>query len=132
MRTYKVGICDMDLDYISSLMNYVNERENEGIKMVAFTGMDAVRDYLEVQELDLIVSSDISVCKETENGFWFMDIRVIPLTETTSGLTRAVGGWQVDTGSIPAIFKYQKAVIKARIATIKPILGTLVQAERAY
>ena len=105
MRTYKVGLCDRDRDYLSALMDYANSHSSLGISIISFTGMKEVSDYIESQHLDLIITSDVSECTESGEGYFFQEIKVVPLTEVKN----SINGWQVEMRSLTTIYKYQRA-----------------------
>ncbi len=95
MRTYKVGICDADTDYSTALMDYANSNKEMGISLSAFSSIKAVRDYLSVQDLDLIITDDLTGCESVEEGYEFQQVKVVLLSDNCEGEN--------------SIFKYQKA-----------------------
>ena len=103
MRTYKVGICDKDLDYATALMDYINADRSNRLNMTAFSGMKAVKDYLSVQDLDLVITDDISACAKTEEGYEYQGVRTVPLSEYRD----SSDGWQIEKADSVFIFKYQ-------------------------
>ena len=105
MKTYNVGLCDKDLDYVSQLMDYVNSRRDMGIYVTAFTGMSEVEAYLKVQDLDMVVTSDTSSCEETEEGYLYQDVKVAQLTE----YKEYPRGWKNTNENLRYIFKFQRA-----------------------
>lgn len=109
MRTYKVGICDADTDYSTALMDYANGNKEFGISLSAFSSIKAIKDYLTVQDLDLILTDDLSGCKALPDGYEFQDIKVIPLIDFYDETGNSAGGRQLDTGIVKYIFKYQRA-----------------------
>lgn len=122
MRTYKVGLCDADLDYCGALMDYINAHRDMGMTVTLFTGMDEVREYLEVHDLDLIVSSDNSLFSDTDDGSFYMDVKACYLTD----YRQTPGGWQIDKNRYPSIYKYQRvelicAEIRALISEKKDV-----------
>ena len=104
MKTYRVGLYDSDLDYADALMNYANIHRDLGITMIQFTGMNEVSDYLEDQDLDLILTSDNGSFSETEDGSFFQGVKACVLTDYRG----ASGGWQIDRASTPYIYKFKR------------------------
>lgn len=104
MKTYKVGVCDSDLDYATALMDYVNHSKTT-INMVAFSRMNAVKDYLTAQDLDIIITDDIRDCSEHEGELRFCDIRTLQFSEY-KGIS---DGWQEMSAEESYIYKYQPA-----------------------
>lgn len=110
MRTYRVGVCDRDLDYVMAFADYVNALRDKVLSIVVFTGIDAIIDYLSVQDLDLIITDDISQCEETGNGYELQDIRAIQFSEYRD----SSDGWHSEAGDSTYIFKYQNIDIICR------------------
>lgn len=52
---YRIGICDKDSHYAVGLMEYINMHANIPLKAYAFSSWKATREYIEREELDLIV-----------------------------------------------------------------------------
>lgn len=96
MRTYRVGICDADKDYSTALMDYANGNKDLGISLSAFSSIKAVKDYLTVQDLDLLLIDNLSGCTAVPEGYEFQQIKVVLLSEFRDERF---------------IFKYQKADI---------------------
>ena len=111
MRTYKVGICDADTDYSTALMDYANGNKEFGISLSAFSSLKAIKDYLTVQDLDLILTDDLSACKALADGYEFQEIKVIPLIDFIDETDDSANGRHADTGIVRYIFKYQRADI---------------------
>lgn len=49
---YRIGICDEDYHYVVNLMEYINSHRIGGLKLVAFSSLQAVVEYLEKNYLD--------------------------------------------------------------------------------
>lgn len=81
MKSYKVGICDRDMDFATALMDYINANAALGISVIAFSGMQAVRDYIVANDMDLLITDSIQECEETEKGRIFCDIKVTEFSE---------------------------------------------------
>ena len=81
MRTYKVGICDRDIDYSKALMEYVNSDMSLGFQIVIFSTLSHLRDYLETRSLDLIVTDDISECEKKGTDIYLSDVKVLEMSE---------------------------------------------------
>lgn len=110
MKTYRVGICDEDLDYATALMDYINADPESRLRVIAFSGINAVKDYLSVQDLDLLLTDDITDCDEGEEGLSLQSVRVIPLSEYRD----CADGWRNDSTKEAYIFKYQSAQLIIR------------------
>ena len=104
MRTYKIGVCDRDPDYTVALMDYAASYKDSGLQIIAFSNMESVRDYLDANDLDMVLTSDLSGCEMTERGISISDVRVVVLSEYMDmgdALT-------TEEGPAAYIFKYQK------------------------
>ena len=77
MKTYRVGVCDSDLEYAAAIMDYSNENKESGIKMTMFSSMKALAQYLSVQDLDLILTDDISRCEKVDGESFFNDVKAV-------------------------------------------------------
>lgn len=82
MRSYRVGVCDRDIDYSRSFMEYVNSDTSLGFQIVIFTDIDHILLYLESRTLDLIITDDISKCERKGNELYLTDIRVMEMSDT--------------------------------------------------
>ena len=105
MKTYRVGICDADLDYATALMDYINAAPEKRLRVIAFSGINAVKDYLSVQDLDLLLTDDITDCDEGDEGLSLQSVRVIPLSEYRD----CADGWRDESSQEAYIYKYQNA-----------------------
>ena len=105
MRTYKVGLCDSDLEYTTTLMEYACGRPDFGISFAVFSGMTAIGEYLIEGHLDLIVTDDLMGCDVTEGGYTYMSVQTIQFSE----YRESDDGWQVKETIDRYIYKYQKA-----------------------
>lgn len=104
MKTYKVGVINKDLDYAGALMDYVNSKQNLGIRLLLFSGIRAVRDFISVDNLDLIITDDLQDFSITENGFDYMGIKTMVFYEYGSDLD----GVESYENESSYIYKYQK------------------------
>lgn len=52
---YKIGIYDKDINYIRSVMEYINHYGSSSIRMAAFSSVSALEDYTKENYLDLII-----------------------------------------------------------------------------
>ena len=43
MKTFNVGIIDKDPEYTGALMDYANARKKLGLRLLGFTGAQAIR-----------------------------------------------------------------------------------------
>lgn len=116
MKTYKVGICDQDLEYATALMDYINHAKTQ-ISVVAFSRMSAVKDYLSINDLDLIVTDNTEGCIVSEDKCIFCDIKTVKLAE----FSVVSEGWQEIDNQETYIYKYQPAS-----QILKLILGEMV------
>ena len=103
MKTYRVGICDSDADYMMSVMDAINASSASGLGIVAFSGMQAVKDYLSVDDLDLILTDNPDLCDIDERGTRCCDVPVVQLTDYIDDSR----GWQNTDSKIVTIYKYQ-------------------------
>ena len=110
MKTYSVGICEKDLDYAGALMDYANSRRSLGLRLYIFSGIRAVRDYLSVENLDLIITDNLQDFSETQDGYSCDGVKVAFLSEFSSG----DDGREVESGKLIYIYKYQRAEIICR------------------
>ena len=107
MKTYRVGVCDSDLEYAAAIMDYSNENKESGIKMTMFSSMKALAQYLSVQDLDLILTDDISRCEKVDGKLFYCDVKAVKLVEFKDESE----GWQMADSEEEGIFKYQQAAI---------------------
>ena len=105
MKTYSVGICDKDSDYTGALTDYVNCRKKLGLRLYSFTGVKSIKDYLKDENLDLIITDDLHGFSKTEDGYEYMGIKTVLLSE--SGYES--DGVDPEDESSVFIYKYQKA-----------------------
>ena len=82
MRTYKVGVCDRDIDYSRALMEYVNSDTSLGFQIVIFSSIEHLILYLETKKLDLIITDNISGCERRGNELYLSDTKVLEMSET--------------------------------------------------
>ena len=104
MRTYRVGICDRDMDFATALMDYAQADRGSVFSFIAFSGNRAVADYLSVQDLDFVLTDDITGCDISEKGISISDVRVILLSEVKDPEPYNSASSEKDF-----IYKYQKA-----------------------
>ncbi|MBQ9278848.1 MAG: hypothetical protein IJ224_09490 [Lachnospiraceae bacterium] len=55
MQEYRVGICDSDTGYVVSFMEYINMNKEMPLKVSAFSEVEAVTEYLNNNNLDLLL-----------------------------------------------------------------------------
>lgn len=55
MQQFKVGICEMEKDYMLGLMGQINSDMNNCFIAIAFSGKEALMEYLETGTLDLLM-----------------------------------------------------------------------------
>lgn len=55
MQDYRIGICDSDTGYVVSFMEYINMNNEIPLKVSAFSGVEAIAEYLEGNNLDLLL-----------------------------------------------------------------------------
>lgn len=111
MKKYQVGICDSDIEFTVNLMDSLNGNESGKICCKAFSTLPAIRDYLAADDLDLIITGDISECEMTEDGITFMDVPVWVLSEERKDQS----GW---TEVNPTVFIYKYGGVTAFYETI--------------
>ena len=55
MKRYSVGMCDSDTGYVVGFAEYVNMNDDIPVKVSAFSGMDALYEYLKEGRLDMLL-----------------------------------------------------------------------------
>ncbi len=110
MKTYKVGICDKDLDYATALMDFINADKSRRLSMMVFSSYKAIKDYLSVQDLDLVITDDISACDKTEEGYEYQGVKTVPLSQYRD----SSDGWKIEKSDSTFIFKYQDVELICR------------------
>lgn len=105
MKTYMVGILDKDPDYAGAFMDYVNYKRELGLRLVLFSGIKAVEDYLAAGNLDLIITDDLHDLKEKDSGYDLMGVKAAVWSEYDS----RGDVWNSAENSAVNIYKYQKA-----------------------
>lgn len=73
---YRIGICDGDYHYVVNLMEFVNSRKDTGVNMVAFSSVEAIREYLDRNYLDGIMLGESLIWGQEIEG-----VSVMRLTE---------------------------------------------------
>lgn len=58
LKQYKIAICDEEVDYAFSLMNYINGEKEQPCLAMAFTNPQNLREYLEQNSVDLLLIGD--------------------------------------------------------------------------
>lgn len=58
MKQYKIAICDEEVDYAFSLMNYMNGEKEQPCLAMAFTSEGNLKQYLEENTVDLLLLGD--------------------------------------------------------------------------
>lgn len=76
---YRLGICDEDYHYIVNLMEYVNTQRLGGVSLVAFSSMEAVKEYLNKNYLDGVLLGTEVIWDEACMAE-YESLIVIPLT----------------------------------------------------
>lgn len=81
MRKYVVGICDPEPKLLKGLMDYINSEPDRRLKAVSFTSMGALRDYLTVADIDILLTYDVSDVTTEEGVSTYEGIRTLPITD---------------------------------------------------
>lgn len=89
MQDYRIGICDSDTGYVVSFMEYINMNDEIPFKVSAFSGVEAITEYLEGNNLDLLLL-------EKKIKDYEFKVKVVGLSEFKS-----------DYDSEDLIYKYQ-------------------------
>lgn len=55
MQEYRVGICDSDTGYVVGFMEYINMNKDIPLRVSAFSGVEAVTEYMNTNMLDLLL-----------------------------------------------------------------------------
>lgn len=112
MKSYQVAICDEEVDYSFSLMNYINGEEDYPCLAMAFTDYPALKDYCKQEEnkIDLIllgshIQQEVEEVLGSEN-----EIPIVWLHEKQ----------EVDQGA--GVYKYQSAetLLQVILEQVKP------------
>ena len=74
MKRYSVGICDSDTGYVVGFAEYVNMNDDIPVKVSAFSGMDALCEYLKENRLDLILLDE-------KKEFGKSNLKIVRLTD---------------------------------------------------
>ncbi|SEF66075.1 hypothetical protein SAMN04487934_10262 [Eubacterium ruminantium] len=91
----RIGICDRNVDYAFGLADYLC-RLGPDYKIHAFTEMKKLEEYLQENDIDLILTDDISVC---DDGHRFHKVKCIYMSDNISSGN--------DIWGCDCIFKYQ-------------------------
>ena len=119
MKTFRVGICSSDPDYSVGLMDYVNADTTLGINAVMFSSMQAAREYLDIEDMDLILTDDISECSMSQEHLEFCGVRVAELSDyQMADARRCVSGEEA------YIYKYQPVSVICKLIKKELLVGT--------
>ncbi len=55
LQEYRIGICDSDTGYVVGFMEYINMNNEIPLRVSAFSGVEAITEYLEYNGLDLLL-----------------------------------------------------------------------------
>ena len=110
MKTFRIGICSSDPDYGVGLMDYINADTSLGISAVMFSNMKAAQEYLEIEDMDLILTEDMSECIKSQTKIEYCGVRVAelsdyPITETSI----------YSSGEEAYIYKYQPVSVICKL-----------------
>lgn len=110
---HRIGICDRDEGFAVGLTDYICQADGE-YSAVVFSDMDSAEEYLAKNDLELILTDDISGCRVARGHLSFHNVRCIYLSD------RRIDGDGVFTTqdsirrgdmvvrSADTVFKYQK------------------------
>ena len=105
MKTFNVGIIDKDQEYTGALMDYANARKKLGLRLLGFSGTRAIKDYISVENLDLIITDDLQGFSEKDDGYEYMGIKTVLFSEYGYE-SENDGAYE---GKVTYIYKYQSA-----------------------
>ena len=105
MKTFNVGIIDKDQEYTGALMDYANARKKLGLRLLGFSGTRAIKDYISVENLDLISTDDLQGFSEKDDGYEYMGIKTVLFSEYGYE-SENDGAYE---GKVTYIYKYQSA-----------------------
>lgn len=71
---YRIGICDGDYHYVVNLMEYINSHHGIGVSLVAFSSVEAIREYIGRNYLDGVILGSGLVWPEAVEGVTFMTL----------------------------------------------------------
>ena len=119
MKTFRVGICSSDPDYSVGLMDYINADTALGINAVMFSSMQAAGEYLEIEDMDLILTEDISKCSDSQDHLEFCGVRVAELSDN-----QLVDSRRCVSGEEAYIYKYQPVSVICKLIKKELLVGT--------
>lgn len=91
------AVCDLELSYACSFMEYMNRKRNIPFEVQAFTNVEALLEFGKVQEIEILLISDRAMCREVK--------------ELSTGQTVILsGGGQIpEMEEYPSVYKYQSS-----------------------
>ncbi|MBR6403149.1 MAG: hypothetical protein IKS48_07165 [Eubacterium sp.] len=119
MKTFRVGICSSDPDYSVRLMDFINSDTSLGINAVMFSSMNALREYLEVEDIDLILTDDTSECSLLQKGYNYYDTKVVELSDYQMVRSHSSG-----LEEEAYIYKYQPVSVICKLIKKELLAGT--------
>lgn len=95
MKKLNFAICDLEASYACRLMNYITEKQNIPFEILAFSGIESLREFTQEHRLELLLISSRMMCEEICD----MDInRIVMLSE---------GQVAPQYEDYPTVYKYQ-------------------------
>lgn len=132
---HRIGICDKNLSFAVGLADHINH-EDPQYNAVIFSDKEAVAAYLTENDLELILTDDISGCKETGEGLNFHNVRCIYLSGRRSGnepriYAESDGGSMAPVSEREIVFKYQRLgdiykEVRRSIAVSPPVVSKML------
>ena len=119
MKNFRIGICSSDTDYSVGLMDYINADKSLGINAVMFSSMNALREYLEIEDMDLVLTDDISECSVSQKELSYCGVRVTELTDY-----QMVGSRDSTLVGETYIYKYQPVSVICKLIKKDLLTGT--------
>ena len=130
---HKIGICDNNISFAVGLADHINHEEAE-FDAVIFSDSDMAASYLTQNDLDLILTDDVSGCRMRDGGLYFHNVRCMYLSDKRKGCDEyvAIGddsGTAGPIGDKNKVFMYQKLgsifdTVKKNIVDSPPVANS--------
>lgn len=91
------AVCDLELSYACSFMEYMNRKRNIPFEVQAFTNVEALMEFGKNQEIEILLISDKAMCAE---------VKELPAGQ----IVILSGGSQIpEMDEYPSVYKYQSS-----------------------
>lgn len=95
MNTGTLAICDNDSEYVSRLANYIRNRHGTVFRVISFTRVEALKEYLKKESITIALISPELMFENIENE----NIQNIIILSS--------GTVSLEYETYPAVYKYQ-------------------------